>query len=371
MKVLFIGHDAAPHGAQILLLNLLRWFRSRQSFPFEILLKEGGVLESDFAAIARCRVWRRPVSLQQRLLSLVRGDDLLKFYPDIDLVYSSTITNGELLETLAPLRCPVITHVHELENYINSCGKDNLVRIKRQTTLYLAPSEAVIENLTGRHGIARERVIKIPESIPVAAFATDGKELLRERRRAKLQIPPNAFVVGAIGTADWRKSPDLFAQLAAFVARHYPELPIYFVWVGGELSWELRYDLEKFGLKNIVFRPSTPDLLDYYHCFDVFTLVSRVDPYPLVCLEAAAVEKPIICFAGAGGMPEFVGEECGYVVPYLDIAGMAAKIVNLYENPDDARRFGIQGRKKVREEHDVAIVGGKIEKLMLECLAKR
>jgi hypothetical protein len=38
-----------------------------------------------------------------------------------------------------------------------------------------------------------------------------------------------------------------------------------------------------------------------------------------VCLEAAALGKPIICFGDAGGMPEFIEEVCELVVPYLDI----------------------------------------------------
>ena len=31
------------------------------------------------------------------------------------LIYSNTVTNGELLERLEPLDCPVISHIHELE----------------------------------------------------------------------------------------------------------------------------------------------------------------------------------------------------------------------------------------------------------------
>ncbi len=370
MKVLFIGHDAAPHGAQILLLNLLRWFKSQDDLSFEILLKEGGVLEPDYAAIAPCRIWQRPVSLRQRLLAVVRSKDLLKAYSGkIDLVYSNTITNGALLEKLAPLGCPVITHVHELENYISSCGAENFARVKRHTTLFIAPSQAVVENLVGNHRIARDKIAKVPECIPVDQFAASKVAVSRERMLERLQLPANAFVVGAVGTADWRKSPDLFVQLAAHAARHYPELPLHFVWVGGELTWEVRYDLEKLGLKNIVHLPSTTNLLDYYNCFDVFTLVSRVDPYPLVCLEAAVLGKPVVCFDRAGGMPEFVGEECGFVVPYLGVAEMAEKIVTLYSNPELAGRLGAQGLQRVREQHDVAVVGREIRAIIAQCVA--
>ncbi len=51
-KVLFISHDASRTGAPIVLLNLLKWFKTNTDIPFQILLKKGGVLEPDFKAIA-------------------------------------------------------------------------------------------------------------------------------------------------------------------------------------------------------------------------------------------------------------------------------------------------------------------------------
>ena len=47
----------------------------------------------------------------------------------------------------------------------------------------------------------------------------DTEEFCRTARADKvregLAIPPEAFVIGACGTTDWRKGPDLFIQLAA------------------------------------------------------------------------------------------------------------------------------------------------------------
>ena len=69
--------------------------------------------------------------------------------------------------------------------------------------------------------------------------------------------------------------------------------------------------------------------LDYFACFDAFALVSREDPFPLVCLEAALLEKPILCFAGAGGTSELIEEDSGFTVPYLDLNAMADKLLFL------------------------------------------
>ena len=58
---------------------------------------------------------------------------------------------------------------------------------------------------------------------------------------------------------------------------------------------------------------------DYFSIFDVFALMFREDPFPLVCLEAALLEKPNLCFARAGGASELVESDSGFVVPYLDL----------------------------------------------------
>src|SRR2546425_8840604 len=87
---------------------------------------------------------------------------------------------------------------------------------------------------------------------------------------------------------------------------------------------------------------------------DVFVLTSREDPYPLVCLEAAALEKPIVCFANAGGASEFVEKDCGFVVPYLDMLAMADRIVSLIDSADRRRTMGTAARRKVKERHDVS-----------------
>ena len=93
-------------------------------------------------------------------------------------------------------------------------------------------------------------------------------------------------------------------------------------------------------------------------------MISREDPYPLVCLEAASVGKPIICFADAGGMPEFVEEDCGFVVPYLDIDGFAARVIELSSSPDLLTRMSANAFRKVRERHDIERSAPKLAELL-------
>lgn len=375
MKILFVSHDASRTGAPILFLNFIRWFKENSAIPFEILLKNGGELESVFAQLGKCSIYDgEPVLWRNK-----PGYFLSKWWPfggkraqlldryrrsGIGLIYANTITNGEILHLLAGLNCKVITHAHELENYIHSCGKDNLDKVIKYTDHFIAPSHAVKNNLVNNHGIEERKIDVIYEFLGEGILGGSTVSVTREAALATISIPPNAFVVGACGTTDWRKSPDLFVQLAGCLQRRFPVAPLYFLWVGGAITWELEYDIRKLGLENIRFVAHTDKFIDYINCMDVFVLTSRVDPCPLVCLEAAALGKPVICFAGAGGMPEFVEGDAGFIAPYLDLEKMAEQIMTLFADRELLARLGQQGEKKVRERHDVAVAGDRIMSLI-------
>ena len=76
---------------------------------------------------------------------------------------------------------------------------------------------------------------------------------------------------------------------------------------------------------------------DYIAAFDVFSLVSREDAFPLAFMEAAAVGVPTVCFDGAveGGC-EFVEADAGRVVPYLDLDAMAERVLEFLRGPRTA-----------------------------------
>jgi glycosyltransferase involved in cell wall biosynthesis len=131
----------------------------------------------------------------------------------------------------------------------------------------------------------------------------------------------------------------------------------------------LQYDLNRLGLADRVhFVGARPNPQDYLAVFDVFTLVSREDPFPLVSLEAASLGKPVVCFAGSGGAPEFVESDSGFVVPYLDLEGMADRCVELLRSPELRARLGQCAAAKVRQRHDVAVVGPQLAQLLRRLL---
>ena len=123
----------------------------------------------------------------------------------------------------------------------------------------------------------------------------------------------------AVARKPGAKAKTSLCNLPRCSSRRHPSRPFRFVWVGWEGDAEdrrqLKHDMNQAGVADsFLWTGEVANPLDYFACFDAFALVSREDPFPLVCLEAALLEKPILCFAGAGGTPELVEEDSGFVM---------------------------------------------------------
>jgi glycosyltransferase involved in cell wall biosynthesis len=378
-RALFISHQASRTGAPIVLLHFLRWLAANSRLRFEVLLAEDGELRSEFADVAPTSVldpWEDDASVAVLLARVRRRWTLSRLAKrPWDVVYTNTITNGAILRALAGRTPPAICHVHELDTAIRHFGQSNLDDVRRHTRKYVACSHVVRNNLVDNYGIDRSAVDVVHECIPIPPDSLSADVEARRRVCGELGIPADALIVGAAGTTDWRKGSDLFVHIARTMRYHRPDLPTHFIWVGGrgpgtDRFAQLQHDLRTLGLQSVVhFLGQRDNPLDYFRAFDVFALTSREDPFPLVCLEVASVGKPIVCFDGAGGEKEFVEDDCGFVVPYLDLDGMAARLVTLLEDGDRRRLFGRAAAAKVRLRHDVERIAPRLLAIIEEQLA--
>jgi glycosyltransferase involved in cell wall biosynthesis len=374
--ILFVTHDASRTGAPIALLHFLRWFKKNSNRPFSIMLPSDGDLSPAFAELAETWSIDRshwcPAGMRTSLLNgLGLGAQARRFeMADIQafaarcfpgLVYVNSIASANSIDLLRP-ETPVLTHVHELEYLFRTTASPALSSLLVQTHQFIACADIVKENLIQQHGIAPERVATVYESIPVDQVRTDRT---RQQVFEELRVPDSSTLCIGGGSHNWRKGADLFVQLARIVSQRRPNA--YFVWIGGSARdvIEIEHDVRLAGLaENVRFTGAVPRSADYFAAADVFVLTSREDPYPLVCLEAAALAKPIVCFAGAGGMPEFVEEDCGFVVPYLDLTAMADSIVSLLDSSESRTTLGAAARRKVTERHDINRTAPRILEIM-------
>ena len=389
--VTFITHDLSRTGAPRVLLSLMRWLRAYTDLRMSTLAvmpgpTRPGPLLRDFAALGPIVElegdWRHALFLQRgvrlarqltagvdrpfdRFVHRASGFSLwlarsrqLKGLGECDLIYANSVQSGWGVRSL-PSSAPLLSHLHELEDALLDPYEAPNVRTMcgPRARHLIVPAVAVRDLLVQRLGVDASRISVRYPFIDVPEAPAEASSRAEVRRR--LEIPEHAIVVGMCGQFILRKGPDRFVDIAARVLRQASGAPVYFVWIGGSAELEYgRYmtaDIRRLGLE-ARFRHVTEqvDPRPYLGALDVFLLSSRSDPFPLVCLEAAAhAEAPIICFDQAGGMPELVGRECGVVVPYLDTAAAAEAVLSLANDPTLRRRLGANAAERVRQDHNV------------------
>ena len=74
-----------------------------------------------------------------------------------------------------------------------------------------------------------------------------------------------------------------------------------------------------------------------------------------MCLEAAAQRVPTVCF-DAGGIPEFVRQDAGIVVPFPDLDAMGLAVALLASDERLRNDMGETASKRVREENRPSVV---------------
>jgi glycosyltransferase involved in cell wall biosynthesis len=379
-SVLFISHDASRTGATLLLLHLLQWLRKASNIPFSLLLRRHGPLTTAFAEL--CQVFevtpsapidRARAALRRRLggsrdsgnIDLRHVLEKFRGQPPA-LIYSNTLTNGEVLRSLAALECPVLTHAHELDHSVRVfAGDEGFKQTLKLSTRYIAGSEAVREYLRKQCGVPDDRMRVVRAFINTSDWLSNTRSRDVELRQ-RLGISERDYVVGAIGTVDWRKGADVFVRVARSVSAIRPARDIHFIWIGTcseTKRYELMFDARRFGVGDRVhFVGAMPEaeVAKHISTLDLLCLPSREEPFGIVMLEAACRGLPTVCFADAGGAPEFVEDDCGYVVPYLDDGAMAARIVELVSQPQLRAALGQRAKEKTIAEYDVNVAAPKI-----------
>ena len=373
-RVLFVGHRADRTGAPMSLLRAQCWLHAHAELRFETLLLRGGALEPAFRELGPVSVLERTPRARsslagkianrallipgRRVLAAARARRLLR-RADLGLVFVNSVASAPILErfeTSAPLVC----RVPELPPSFEHFGAERVRRLLHRARALIAPSRATAEALAAWDPALRDRVVTIHGCVPFYDAPAEARAAAARRLRERLGIGADALVVGGAGTPDHRKGVDLFVQLAARASERLPGADLHFVWVGGAEDGAdlppLAREAQRLGLaKRVHFPGATDRPRDAFAACDLFASTSREDPFPLVCVEAAAEGVPVLCFAGAGGAPELVEDDAGRVVPYLDVDAMADAIAALAADPGERRALGAAAAEKVRRRHDVDV----------------
>jgi glycosyltransferase involved in cell wall biosynthesis len=380
-RILFIGHEAGRSGAPLVLLHFLRWLReNKPQYRIDLLLLRGGELEAEYRKLTGVyvfpesdnqQIFKRGLEHLKKKLKIKTRHEIPKLAPfsqTYELVVGNTLISLEYLKFFKLERgIATICWLHELEYVVKLFSKEKFIEVSHYADRFIVVSKAV-ENMLRQFKIEKKTHL-------VYEFSKTDPQVNEnvEAVRAELGIPPDAFVVGGSGTVEWRKGVDWFLQLASRLTARQPDF--YFVWVGGKSAHsdlefnQIEHDFLRLDLKErVIFTGVQKNPHKFFRALDLFALTSREDPFPLACLEAASLGKPIICFEKAGGMPEFVEDDAGAVVPYGDLEAFGEKIIYFYENPEELEKAGQAAHEKVNTAFSLEKSCAALEKILSEAV---
>lgn len=342
-----------------MLLQFIIWAKATHNIKPCILLLYGGYLEPEFKSLGptfNLSAHAGNATFSEKIIgkySLAKKKDryFLRILNEIKkhqprICYANTIVSAAVLPAIKEvLQISVLLHVHEMAfsatTFYHQYLKQNYFEVPAK---FIAVSEEVKSFLTGQMNVPAGKVTVIPPFIADQFIntVTSAKPL----NRAK-------FTVGFSGFGGWRKGIGLMPVLIKEVDKIKPvSADVSFLWVGnipGIEQQQLSYLLGMLGLsESLIVTGHVDDPSVYYQQMDAFVLLSVEDPYPLVCMEAACFELPVLCFDKCGGAADFVSGECGIAVSFIDIPAMAAAIVNLIEDRDLSNRIGTNARIKAQ-----------------------
>ena len=204
-----------------------------------------------------------------------------------------------------------------------------------------------IETQLATHGVARERIVRIPSAVDIARFRPDPAA--RARLRAAFGLRDDALVAGVVAQLIARKGHGvLLAELPELVRRH-PSLQL-LCFGRGPLEAKLRDEIAALGLgahaRLVGFRSDLPELVPG---LDVLVHPALREGLGLALLEAASSGVPAVA-CSAGGVPDVVEHgRTGLLVPPGDGAALRDALNRVLADAAERARLGAAARALVEQ----------------------
>jgi glycosyltransferase involved in cell wall biosynthesis len=358
-KILFITHDAYLTGAPKLLLHLISIVKESEQFEIKIVVKNGfGELISDFKSLAQVEIFNIYTGYSLFLKMLKKASRFFnisarnhrviqKWVDESDIIFSNTITNGDIFSQFDFSKPRlIVSYIHELPVATKVFTTPaNLQKVLELSHHYFVPSQSVANHLNQNLKVDSSKISNLNYYIPL-----QFKQVIANQHKS------SNLIIGLMGTLDWRKGADLISLVLFKLRKLYPNSKFGFVWQGVHKNSteyiKIQHELKQIACEDMIeFIESKKDTHTFFSQIDVFLLLSKEDPYPLVVLEAASYKKPTVCFNESGGAQEFVSNGCGIGVPYLDIDSLCFELNNLYLNHTQIEDMGSRAYDKYLSLH--------------------
>ena len=328
-RILLVGHDAFPAGAQMLLCHIGRVLRRVHGMHVRFLLLGAGDLIGRYREEGEVDIVTEG---EEKLALHVMGLANEGFRRAIVNTAAASSVSGFLDAS----GIGFIQLVHELSSIISARNLGGfLARSMELAQCTVFPSEYVARCIKQDIKDYSAENLILPQGLYAdVSYAARSRIAMRQ----SLGVEQKDRVILASGYGDMRKGFDLFLQLWRQTEEKRQDQSLtHLVWTGDIdpemrrwLASEIRMALAsgRFHLPGRV-----DDMSGWFSAADAFVLTSREDPYPSVVMEAMTCGLPCIVFADTGGAselvvrmaPHFRMTEADVVVPVGDIRRLSQK----------------------------------------------
>ncbi len=208
----------------------------------------------------------------------------------------------------------------------------------RRADLVLTVSEYSRRRIVETYGIDAQRTAVVPPPLNL--------ERWRQAAATAPKVSGDPPTVLSVGHLYRRKNFAGLIRAAALLRERVPEVRVRIVGDGPE-RLRLERQVATLGLRDCVRLDGQvrfDTLAQAYASCAIFCLPSLQEGFGLVCLEAMAAGKPVVCCRGTA-VEELVRHGVnGLVVPPHDDGALAAALAGLLEDPAHRRQMGEAGR---------------------------
>ncbi|MEW5843891.1 MAG: glycosyltransferase family 4 protein [Bacteroidota bacterium] len=232
-----------------------------------------------------------------------------------------------------------ITTVHSKVN-----GKK---KISYRASTIVAVSKSINDHLLNYFGVERCRLKRINNFIDMDAIkCTQSKSAMR----SQLGVMHDDILIGYVGRMDFReKGIDILIEAFKLLKKECSNIRLILVGGGKDLKTIMKMNSDED--LGILIKEPDENVFNIFQCIDLFVLPSRIDPFPYVMMEAAALNIPIVA-SRVDGIPEFIDDGVGGLLfEKNNVNDLVTKIESMLADKRLRRQFTERLHKKVFDRY--------------------
>ena len=201
-----------------------------------------------------------------------------------------------------------------------------------------------------RAGAPPEKVVTIYNGIEPNDYTVNARQTIRR----EFDVPPSAKLLGTVGRMHPQKGHVYLLTALRRVRERFPDARLLVVG-DGRLRAQLQSQVHEQQLEDgVTFTGVRSDIPEILSALDLFVLPSLWEGLPNVILEAMAAGLPVVATA-VGGAPELVADgQTGLLVPPAQAEALEQAIMQMLENPAQAKNMGQAGHERVLTHFSLA-----------------